>query len=404
MSGAPVSTRSSACDDCLRRSRLLAELIVPLDYCARDASRLLDVLALDDEELVAALGGRRREQLAAALGIGRDAAREPSPPTSCQPASPPARSSPSAPAEQHGETGAICRHDSRYPRRLLDPRAPRMLFASAPAGLLCELAAAPVVAIVGCTRPSDYGAEVARALAAGLASCGVTVATGARRGIGECARQAPAALGAGQLAVAPEGLCARAARTPELAGCCTLAELPHGTAGRTFGAVAAQRTLVALADVLVYVEARAIPRELLAARLAGLFDRTLAAVPGRVTSPGAAGTNSLLQAGAFLVRSAEDVLALLPGPAPASAASPEGPRARPRLEPRLATVLDRVSCGRDTADLACEGESDPGAILLALSELELLGLLVRGEAGRYVPRCHSTAAWTLTGASPRPLK
>ena len=49
-------------------------------------------------------------------------------------------------------------------------------------------------------------------------------------------------------------------------------------------------------------------------------------------------------------------------------------------------MLERVGAGWDTPDkLACVG-ADGAEALLALSELELMGLLVRGEGGRYLPR------------------
>jgi hypothetical protein len=54
---------SSACEYCRRRSWLLAELSGPLDYCARDRTRLLKLLALGDDELIDAVAGRRRADL-----------------------------------------------------------------------------------------------------------------------------------------------------------------------------------------------------------------------------------------------------------------------------------------------------------------------------------------------------
>ena len=53
----------NACEKCLRRSWLLAVLSARLAYQARDRGRLLALLELDDEELVRAIGGRRRREL-----------------------------------------------------------------------------------------------------------------------------------------------------------------------------------------------------------------------------------------------------------------------------------------------------------------------------------------------------
>jgi predicted Rossmann fold nucleotide-binding protein DprA/Smf involved in DNA uptake len=91
------------------------------------------------------------------------------------------------------------------------------------------------------------------------------------------------------------------------------------------------------------------------------------------------GTNALLAAGAQLVRDVQDALDLLDlgGQRPS-------PRrgARAALDPKLRRVLEEVSGGRDTPDLLVHG----GQRLPALSELELRGLLARGDGGRYLAR------------------
>jgi DNA processing protein len=110
----------------------------------------------------------------------------------------------------------------------------------------------------------------------------------------------------------------------------------------------------------------------------------VAAVPGRVTSPQSAGTNLLLARGAVLVRGPADALELVrPGTIATGPAERHAPR---ELEPRLQRMLDRVRSGADTPDrLRGDGE-DVGAVLCALSELELSGLLARGDGGRYIPQ------------------
>ena len=124
------------------------------------------------------------------------------------------------------------------------------------------------------------------------------------------------------------------------------------------------------------------PAELAGARIARALGRTVAAVPGRVTSPASSGTHALLMDGAQLVRDAADVLALLQG-----GVEPRRRRrgARPAsLEPRLRHTLESVGGGRDTPDKLAAAGTDAGEVLLRLSELELMGLLARGDGGRYV--------------------
>jgi hypothetical protein len=52
----------------------------------------------------------------------------------------------------------------------------------------------------------------------------------------------------------------------------------------------------------------------------------------------------------------------------------------------LRCVLESVGAGLDTPQRLIGGANDPGELLQALSELELMGLLARGDGGRYVPR------------------
>jgi hypothetical protein len=45
-----------------------------------------------------------------------------------------------------------------------------------------------------------------------------------------------------------------------------------------------------------------------------------------------------------------------------------------------------VGEGWDNPDKLADVSDDVGDVLLALSELELMGLLTRGDGGRYLPR------------------
>jgi DNA processing protein len=109
--------------------------------------------------------------------------------------------------------------------------------------------------------------------------------------------------------------------------------------------------------------------------------RPVGAVPGPVTSRFSHGTNALLATGAGLVRDTRDVLDQLLGPSapPPPAAAPAVP-----LPARLRRLLDAVERGHGSlAELATEA-AETDAVLQALTELELRGLVRREFGGRYV--------------------
>ncbi len=264
---------------------------------------------------------------------------------------------------------------------------------------LGELCSAPTVAILGSARPSDYGREVARALARGLSASGVSVVCAWQDGIAVASLGGALEAGGAAVAVVGDGLdVASPVRRRALLGRlvrvgCAVSELPCDCDGRRWAKLASERTVVALASVAIVVEAEQTAADLAAAELAKALGRAVAAVPGRVTSPLSCGTNALLREGARMVLDAEDVLELLyeidsshtditwSRPAAGSAHEPS----RAPLEPRLEDVLRRVSAGSDTPDDLARDGMDLGEALAALSELELMGLLGRGDGGRYIP-------------------
>ncbi len=59
-----------------------------------------------------------------------------------------------------------------------------------------------------------------------------------------------------------------------------------------------------------------------------------------------------------------------------------------------------MGAGRDTPAKLTAGSADAGEVLLALSELEMMGLLARGDGGRYVPRESLACVTPLAGVKP----
>jgi DNA processing protein len=245
-----------------------------------------------------------------------------------------------------------------------------------------------VVAIVGTRRASDYGMETARELARGLAACGLTVASGLAEGIPTAAHAGALEAGGATLTVMAAGVerCSPAGCAPLyrrlLESGCSIAEARCTQRARNWWQLARARTIALLSELVIVVEAAEHPWELACAHVARSRGRHVAAVPGRVSSPASKGTNALLMSGARLVRDPQDALDVLYGAGVREAYTSPG---APDLEPRLARVLERVGRGEDTLGKLVGDDGQSEEIALALTELELRGVLLRGHGGRYLP-------------------
>jgi DNA processing protein len=366
------------CPACARRTWLLGKLGVRLDFKARDLARFWSVLELADLELIEAIGGRRRADLRAAY-----AAWEPEP----------ARGSTQSKDEEHAER--ICRHNPAYPGSLReDPLAPHALSVRGGTKRLANMLDERVVAIVGTRRASDYGMETARELARGLAACGLVVASGFAEGIPIAGHAGALEAHGATLTVMAGGVerCSPAGCAPlyrrMLESGCSISESHCAQRARNWWQPARARILALLAELVIVVEAGEQPWEQACAQVAWSRGRHVAAVPGRVSSSASRGTNALLMNGARLVRGPQDALDVLYGVGMREAGKSASP---PALEPHLARVLERVGRGEDTMAKLIARDAESDEIALALVELELRGMLLRGDGGRYLPsaRAHT---------------
>jgi DNA processing protein len=355
----------TACDACLRRTDLIAAVSGSIDLAWRERQgRTPQVLARPDEELLAldpsALA--RYEAFSPAFARRRIAA---------------------------AGLVAVCRCEHAYPERLRDlPDPPAVLHI---AGSPAALSAGEAVAIVGSRRATPYGLEVSTVLGRTLTAAGVPVVSGMALGIDSAAH-----LGAldGAAAAPPAAVLAGGAETPYparmrhlhrrlIAAGAVVSEMPPGFGGHRWCFPARNRIIAALSTLTIVVEAATRSGSLITADLATDLGRTVAAVPGPVTSRYSAGANELLHAGAAVIRDARDVLDLLFGAdAPRLAEQPP----LPPLDPIQRRLLEQVERGHGTvAELARTMEEAQQASR-TLSELELLGLVRREFGGRYV-RC-----------------
>ena len=331
-----------------------------IDLRARDRSQLIGLLAREDLELIEHLGGRRRDDLQRAH---RQA--QLSPGGSLAP--------------------AVCVHDLFFPRRLRYPGGPRLLYTDGDASLLRPESDRPTAALLGTSRPSAYGAEMARSLAYGLACGGTIVVTLLADGVALAARAGAERAGSGAVVVSTSGLELDRSVGPGARGSrarprsCLVGELPPGCPGRRWGQLAAERTAVELSDLVLVVETEP-GAQPFGVELARESPGRIAAVPGRATAPLAQGPLALLRDGASLVRCADDALELLG--LPTAGPQPDGVGAG-LLPARQARLLERVGSGQETPEQLLSG-ADRRETLLGLAGLELMGHVRRTHDGRYI--------------------
>jgi DNA processing protein len=364
------SLRGAPCTSCLRRAWLIARLAGNIELAWAARRPLPAVLALPDAELIAALAGEQRarledewEQFDASAALQRCADRAVTP---------------------------ICSCDPRYPSRLRDlPDAPAVLHVFGDPERFEQLLAADGVGIVGARRATPYGLEQARALGRGLATVGITVVSGMALGIDSAAHTGALDASGQTLAVLAGGperpypASKRQLHRQIAAHGAVVSELPPGAAARRWGFPARNRIIAALGRLTVVVEAGERSGSLITAGLCLELGRDVAAVPGLVTSPVAAGTNALIVDGARLVRGPQDVLELLYG---AEAPNVEGDVTRDPLPADLTDLLERVGSGRDTVAALTADGLGLDAVLAGLAQLELRGRVRRSPGGRYAHR------------------
>jgi DNA processing protein len=363
----------TACDGCLRRSALLAAMA---HFVARslDASRKVPLLlALPDDQFVAAVGGEHSSQ---ALGVleGFDAAR--------------ARRNASAAGLE-----ALCRHDEHFPRCLAQGAdAPRLLYLAGDARLLGLLDEAPAVALVGSRRATGYGLEVAHALGRELGACQVPVVSGMALGVDSAAHEGALEGGGPTVAVLAGGADVPYPRSKRrlyrriVERGLVVAELPPGFGPLRWCFPARNRIMAGLSAMTVVVEGAADSGSRITAQFAADLGREVGAVPGQVTSRLAEGPNALLADGACVVRSATDVLDALYGAGHSFAGERPQSRPVPDLDSRLAELLAAVEGGAGCVDRIARSPQQTGEVMAGLGELELLGLVRRAPDGSYVRR------------------
>lgn len=241
------------------------------------------------------------------------------------------------------------------------------------------------VAVVGPRAASPYGLHAARSYARAIGLAGLPVVSGLARGVDAAAHRATLETPSPTIAVLGSGLASiYPAEHEELAreiaerGGLLLSEAPPQLGALPMLFPRRNRLLVALSRAVLVVEATIRSGALLTAEWALCYDRPIWAIPGPYSSPQSVGCHRLIRDGAYLSDSPESFIEDLGLTKRESDA-----RGRIRSADQVA-VLEALARQPQPLDaLASELTCDRARILVALRELEILGLVERDAGDLY---------------------
>lgn len=261
--------------------------------------------------------------------------------------------------------------DPEYPpllRQIFDP--PPLLFfrGRVQPGALC-------FAVVGSRQSTPYGRNVAHSFSEKLSRCGVTIVSGAATGIDTSAHEGALAAGATTVAVLGCGVDIAYPRANAqllahiAANGCVISEYPPGTPPKPGQFPARNRIVAGMSVGVLVVEAAEKSGALITADLALSENRDVYAVPGSVFSEHSRGTHRLIQQGARLVGSAEELLEALGFAVSGSRPSTDD------LTPKEKRVLQELSYSEPTAldTLVTKLTMEVSEITVILLRLEMAG-------------------------------
>lgn len=288
--------------------------------------------------------------------------------------------------------------DDLYPAQLKEIHAPPLvLFAKGNVALLNK----PQIAIVGSRNPTKQGRDLAFEFANYFSNLGMTVTSGLALGVDGAAHQGALKGQGGTIAVLGQGLSQiypgshRQLAEQILNNGVLLTEFSLKVGPEASNFPRRNRIISGLSLGTLVVEAALKSGSLITAKHALNQGREVFAMPGSIHSPLAKGCHQLIQQGAKLVQTAQDVLEELEAHPAVKELLAENKQALKlnsgangeangdlSLEEGLAAVLDKVSYGTTAInDLVEETGLTVALVSSMLLELQLIGAVVSVPGG-----------------------
>jgi DNA processing protein len=280
--------------------------------------------------------------------------------------------------------------DADYPRLLLEtPSPPPLLYYSGQIEPTENQGIAPMIGIVGTRNPSDYGQRWTKKITQALVNHGFAIVSGMAAGIDTIAHHSCleakgrtiAVLGTGVDTIYPYSN--RSLHQRLQSEGLIVSEYPAGTKPERGHFPARNRIIAGLCRAVIIIEAPQRSGALITARFANDFGRDVYVLPGSLDNPQSLGCLALLNSGAQIILGIENLLEML-GTMPGLDAIANSVKAVPQLEPSLEEIYQLINQESIPLDAIAEqlGKST-GEILAALSQLELMDLIVQLPGMRY---------------------
>lgn len=294
--------------------------------------------------------------------------------------------------EQRG-IGFIGYQNALYPDRLRElSDAPIGLFYKGNNDVLEVLESRRVLAVVGTRQMTSYGKHVTQQLVGELARDGFVIVSGMARGVDALAHQQTldvggdtiGVLGCGVDVVYPQEHATLYQQV--VAEGLLLSEFAPGQQPTPGLFVARNRIVSALCEAVLVVEGVSTSGAMITARLAAEQGREVMAIAGPINALYSEGPNRLIQQGAHMVLSADDVRELygMKRGVMRNRVPLQEQAIWQTLSPDEQTVLQSLIKESHSIDELVERlGSDPATVLNTVSLLQLQGLVEKNEQSRY---------------------
>jgi DNA processing protein len=280
--------------------------------------------------------------------------------------------------------------DSEYPHLLREiPSPPALLYYRGRVDLAENRGITPLIGIVGTRNPTEYGKRWTSQLVTALVRHGFGIVSGMAAGIDTVAHHSCLAANGRTIAVLGTGVDTvypysnrQLDREIERQGL-IVSEYPAKTKPERGNFPARNRIIAGLCRAVIIMEAPQRSGALITAHFANDFCRDVYVLPGSLDSPQSIGCLELLNRGAQVILGTEHLLEML-GTMPQLDLPPTPAEQIPDLTPELECVLQIVNSKAIALDtIVYKTGWDTSRVLVALSQLELMGLVTQLPGMRY---------------------